>query len=145
MPPPQETSGDADEVPEVILKKRLKPNSAVSFQPKALTKTALAREAVLKEKLRKEYAQIQEAVKQTDFCLPFVFFDGKNAPGGVCRMKKGDFVWLFLDKARKVGAAKGGGMKDWARIGIDDLMLVKGQMVVPHVRFLHNRTKGTEH
>lgn len=57
-------------------------------------------------------------------------------------MKKGDFVWLFLDRARKVGAesagrdgpgGSGAGRKDWARIGVDDLMLVRGDIVVPHV------------
>lgn len=116
------------------LKKRLKPNATVSFQPKAVTKSALLRETQLKEQLRKEYMQLQEAVKQTEFCLPFVFFDGKNAPGGMCRIKKGDFIWLFLEQARKVGAGIGGArMKDWARIGVDDLMVVRGDLIIPHV------------
>ena len=129
------------------IKKRLKPNSAVQFQHKVQTKSALAREAQLKDTLRKEYQQIQEAVRQTEFCLPFVFFDGKNAPGGLCRMKKGDFIWLFLDKARKVGAdiastgggARGNAMKDWARIGVDDLMLVTEGLIIPHVSMQDRR------
>lgn len=121
-----------------VLGKRLKPNSSVKFQPKAMTKASLLREAQLKEQLKKEYTQLQEAVKQTDFALPFVFYDGSNAPGGVCRMKKGDFIWLFLERARKVGAGLAGmgdkSKKDWARISVDDLMLVRGELIVPHVR-----------
>ena len=133
---------ESDNAPPVLKKRGLKPNSAVSVQPKAVTKSALLRDAQLKESLRKEYLQIQEAVKATEFILPFTFFDGKITTGGACRMKKGDFVWLFLDRARKVGAesagrdgpgGSGAGRKDWARIGVDDLMLVRGDIVVPHV------------
>lgn len=130
---------DEDQTP-AITKKRLKPNAAVSFTPKALTKTALARDAALKDSLRKQYLQLQEAVKATEFILPFVFFEGKDMPGGKVRVKKGDFVWLFLERARKVGAelAEGDGSgvgkrRDWARIGVDDLMVVRGTMSVPHV------------
>lgn len=118
-------------------KKRLRPNSSLTNHPKALTKPAILREAALKDQLRKEYAQIQEAVKQTEFCLPFVFFAGKSTPGGVCRMKKGDAIWLFLERARKVGADLAGkgdvSKRDWARIGVDDLMVVRGDLIVPHV------------
>lgn len=119
-------------------KRSLKPNTTLSAPaPKALTKSALLRDTQLKESLRKEYLQIQEAVRATEFCLTFVFFDGKDAPGGVCRMKKGDAVWLFLDRARKVGAtASGGARKDWARIGVDDLMLVRGELIIGHVSTL---------
>lgn len=81
---------------------------------------------------------MQEAVKAADISLPFVFFDGSNTPGGICQMKKGDHVWLFLDKARKVGAELGVGgadksRREWARVGVDDLMLVRGEVIVPHV------------
>lgn len=102
-----------------------------------MTKTAMLREAQLKEQLRKEYVLLQEAIKETEFCLPFVYFAGKNTPGGVCRMKKGDAIWLFLERARKVGAdmaAKGDNTKrDWARISVDDLMVVRGDLIIPHV------------
>ena len=140
--PPASTGNNDTEAdnPLTTLKKRsLKPNTTVPLPPKILTKSALARDAQLKDSLRREFAQMQEAVKATEFCLPFVFFDGKDAPGGVCRMKKGDCLWLFLDRARKVGAAGGGGggaRKDWARIGVDDLMVVRGDVVVPHVSLL---------
>jgi len=98
----------------------------------------LLREAQTRETLRKEFLQIQEQVKATEIDIPFVFYDGTNIPGGVSRVKKGDFIWLFLDKSRKVGADLGVGEKansrrEWARIGVDDLMLVRGNIIIPHV------------
>ncbi|CAK4030382.1 related to XAP-5 [Lecanosticta acicola] len=131
-------------------KKSLRPSSAVELQPKAMTKSAMLKEAQLKEQLKKEFAQIQEAVKATEFAIPFVFYDGKNATGGVCRMKKGDHVWLFLERARKLGAnlaVKGDrARRDWARISVDDLMVVKGDIIIPHhyefYYFIINRTIG---
>lgn len=130
-------SQEAGDQPATMVKKRLKANAAVTNAPKALTKSALARESQLKDQLRREYLQIQEAVKATEFVLPFTFFDGKSSPGGACRMKKGDHIWLFLERARKVGADMAGkgdrSKKDWARIGVDDLMLVRGDLIIPHV------------
>lgn len=125
------------------MKKRLAANSDVGFMAKSMTKSALLREAQTREQLRKEFLVMQEAVKQTEFLLPFVFYDGTNIPGGQCRMKKGDMVWLFLDRARKVGAEVGGSDKarrEWARVGVDDLMLVKGDIIIPHVRYRHRST-----
>ena len=56
-------------------------------------------------------------------------------------MKKGDFIWVFLDRSRKVGAELGVGEKansnrEWARVGVDDLMLVRGGLIIPHVSCL---------
>jgi len=69
-----------------------------------------------------------------------VFYDGTNIPGGIVRVKKGDHVWLFLDKSRKVGAKLGVGAdkmanarRAWARVSVDDLMLVRGSLIIPHV------------
>lgn len=136
---PPTDSEDPSDTPTTTVKKRLRPNSSITLQPKAMTKSALLRETQLKESLRKEYLQLQEAVKQTDFMLPFVFFDGKDISGGKCRMKKGDFIWLFIERARKIGAdlAQRAGerrMKDWARIGVDDLMIVREGLILGHVR-----------
>ena len=104
------------------------------MQPRIMTKAALLKESQLKEQLRKEYAQVQEAVKATEFVIPFVFYDGKDASGGMCRMRKGDHIWLFLERARKVGAEKADrSRKDWARISVDDLLVVKGDVIIPHV------------
>ena len=124
-----------------IGKRRLGPNSAVSVTPKAMTKSALLREAQARDQLRKEFLLMQEAVKATEILIPFVFYDGTNMPGGVCKVRKGDYVWVMLDRSRKVGAQLGvrGGEKphsrrEWARVGVDDLMLVRGEIIIPHVR-----------
>ena len=128
-----------------MLKKRLGPNTSLSVAPKVMTKSALVREAQTRDQLRKEFLVMQEAVRATEFLIPFVFYDGTNIPGGICKVKKGDYVWLFLDRSRKVGAelgvGGGGGIaeksssrREWARVGVDDLMLVRGEVIIPHVR-----------
>lgn len=136
---PSRTTAPSHSIEPAAEKKRLGPNSKISYTPKALTKSALLREAQTRELLRKEFLAVQEAVKATDIVIPFVFYDGTNIPGGTCRVKKGDFVWLFLDRSRKVGAELGvaGGDKtsrrEWARVGVDDLMMVRGEVIIPHV------------
>ena len=84
---------------------------------------------------------MQKSVRATDMVIPFVFYDGTNIPGGLCKVKKGEHVWLFLDNARKVGAERGIGgagerassKREWARVGVDDLLLVRGEIIIPHV------------
>ena len=133
--------------------KRLGANANLRIAPKAMTKSALLKEAQTREQLRKEFLVMQEAVKATDIIIPFVFYDGTNIPGGACKVKKGDYVWLFLDRSRKVGAEMGvgGGEKanskrEWARVGVDDLMLVRGEIIIPHhyelYYFIVNKTVG---
>lgn len=120
-----------------ILKKKLGANANVGFKPRVLTKSALAREAKQAELARKDFVATRDAVKATEIVIPFVFYDGTNIPGGRCRVKKGDHIWLFLDRARKVGAELGVGgdksRREWARISVDDLMLVRGEVILPHV------------
>ncbi len=118
-----------------------------------MTKSALLREAQTREQLRKEFLAVQEAVKATDILIPFVFYDGTNIPGGACKVKKGDYIWLFLDRSRKVGAElgvanggeKGSSRREWARVGVDDLMSVRGEIIIPHVSLpiLHKAGFGT--
>ena len=132
------TANEDDSLP---VKRKLAANASVGHVPKSMTKNALLQEAQVKEQLRKEFLAMQEAVKATEFLVPFVFYDGSNIPGGVCRMKKGDMIWLFLDRARKVGAELGVGgseksKREWARVGVDDLMIVRGDLIIPHVRSL---------
>lgn len=119
-------------------KSNITANKSVGIIPKSSTKAALRREAAEREALRRDFLALQEAVKATEIAIPFVFYDGTNIPGGTVRVKKGDFVWLFLDKSRKVGAELGVGEKtnarrEWARVGVDDLMLVRGTIIIPHV------------
>ena len=117
---------------------KFKANASIGIAPKAVTKAALRKEATEREALRREFVAVQEAVKATEIAIPFVFYDGANIPGGTVRMKKGDFTWVFLDKSRKVGAELGVGdqanaRKAWARVGVDDLMLVRNTVIIPHV------------
>lgn len=133
----------ATEDTEPPAKKRLGPNTTLSFTPKIMTKSALLHEAQTREQLRKEFLVLQDAIKATSILIPFVFYDGTNIPGGVCKVKKGDPIWVFLDRSRKVGAELGVGgsnsgekanvRREWARVGVDDLMLVRGEVIVPHV------------
>ena len=136
-------------------RKRLGANANLGVAPKAMTKSALLKEAQTREQLRKEFLLMQEAVKATEIVIPFVFYDGTNIPGGACKVKKGDYVWLVLDRSRKVGAelgvGGGGGEKanskrEWARVGVDDLMLVRGEIIIPHhyelYYFMVNKTLG---
>jgi protein FAM50 len=134
--------------------RRLTPNpNSLLPAPKVLTKAALQAEAIARDHLRKEFLVIQEAVRNTEILIPFVFYDGTNIPGGVVKVKKGDHIWLFLERCRKVGAelgvsgggAAGGGgstknkndsRREWARVGVDDLMCVRGEVIIPHVRKL---------
>ena len=127
----------------MALRKRIGPNANVSVAPKIMTKSALLREAQTREQLRKEFLSMQEVVKATEILIPFVFYDGTNIPGGVCKVKKGDYIWVFLDRSRKVGAELGVGgggagdkansRREWARGGVDDLMRVRGEVIIPHV------------
>lgn len=68
-------------------------------------------------------------------------------------MKKGDNIWVFLDRSRKVGAESGVGEKgeraarrEWARVCVDDLMMVRGELIIPHhydfYYFIINHTRG---
>jgi len=119
------------------VKKKLGANSSIGLKPRVMTKTALQREAQQAELARQDFVIMREAVKATEVVIPFVFYDGTNIPGGRCRIKKGEQIWLFLDKARKVGAELGVGgdksRRDWARVSVDDLMLVRGEVILPHV------------
>lgn len=134
-----EGEGDSESSDAFTAKKnKMKANSSVAVAPKSMTKSALIKEATERETLRREFIAIQEAVKATEIAIPFVFYDGANTPGGTVRMKKGDYTWLFLDKSRKVGAELGVGeqanaTRTWARVGVDDLMLVRGTVIIPHV------------
>ncbi|KAM7187337.1 putative DUF890 domain containing protein [Naviculisporaceae sp. PSN 640] len=147
------SGGNSDAESRKLAPKKLTVNSSVSIVPRVLTKSALRREAAEREALRKEFLQLQAAVKATEIAIPFVFYDGTNIPGGMVRVKKGEFVWVFLDKSRKVGAELGVGgdklanaRRSWARVGVDDLMLVRGSIIIPHhyefYFFIINKTVG---
>lgn len=67
-----------------------------------------------------------------------MFYDRTNIPGVGYKVKKGDYVWGFLNKSRKVKADLGVGEKanskrEWARIGVYDLIIARGSIIVPNV------------
>ena len=132
------SSAGASPLPEMS---RLGPNATVAVAPRALTKAALRNESQTREALRREFQAMQEAVRATEIVIPFVFYDGTNIPGGACKIKKGEHIWVFLDRARKLGAQSGvnaagerggGSRRNWARIGVDDLVFVRGEVIIPH-------------
>ncbi|KAI1431319.1 XAP5-domain-containing protein [Xylaria sp. CBS 124048] len=148
---PRSSATTAGEESSDNVKNKLKVNSSVAVVPRPVTKSALRREAAERETLRREFLERQELLKATIIAMPFVFYDGSNIPGGIVRVKKGDFVWQFLDKSRKVGADLGVGEKAnarraWARVGVDDLMMVRGNVIIPHhydfLFFIMNKTRG---
>lgn len=117
---------------------KFRANAAVGVVPRPVTKAALRKEADEREALRRDYLALQEAIKATEIAIPFVFYDGAHIPGGTVRLKKGDFVWVFLDRCRKVGVGRKNGeqgqpRRGWARAGVDDLMLVRYTVIIPHV------------
>lgn len=149
---PAEDSVSPEPSGSTVRPRKLAPNPNSTLPaPRALTKAALAADAVTREKLRKDFLEIQEAVKETEIAIPFVFYDGSNIPGGTVKVKKGDHIWLFLERCRKVGAERGvsgtgsgtgtslksreDSKKQWARVGVDDLICVRGEVIIPHVSF----------
>lgn len=133
-----------------VVRKKLGANSSIGLKPRVMTKTALHREAQQADLARQEFLIMRAAVRATEVAIPFVFYDGTNLPGGRCRLKKGEQIWLFLDKARKVGAERGvggdKGRRNWARVSVDDLLLVRGEVILPHhyeiYHFLFNKVTG---
>ncbi|KKA27815.1 hypothetical protein TD95_003914 [Thielaviopsis punctulata] len=131
-------------------KSKFSANTAL-LAPRIMTKSSQKHEAAERDRLRREFLLLQDAIKNTEIAIPFVFYDGTNIPGGVVRVRKGDYSWVFLDKSRKVGAALGVGdranaRKEWARVSIDDLILVRGTVIIPHhydfYYFIMNKTLG---
>ena len=121
--------------------RRIAPNPNAPPPPKVLTKATLDAEAKTRDALRKEFLAMQEAIRNTEILIPFIFYDGTNIPAGTVKVKKGDPVWLFLDRSRKVGADRGVGRyqvrkeirREWVRASVDDLILVRGNIMIPHV------------
>ncbi|KAF3904970.1 hypothetical protein AA313_de0200554 [Arthrobotrys entomopaga] len=107
--------------------------------PTVVTKASLRREAEDRELLRKKFNKLQEQIRNEEISIPFVFYDGTNVPGGECKMKKGEAVWLFLERARRTRGL-------WHRVSVDDLMFVRGEIIIPHhyefYYFIVNGTVG---
>ncbi|KAI5807279.1 XAP5, circadian clock regulator-domain-containing protein [Peziza echinospora] len=137
------SSKDPTPDPPVLMKKP-KPNPMLPHPPpKAMTKSSLLRDFQEREILRREFLSLQERIKNEEIIIPFVFYDGTNViprENGV-KVKKGEAVWLFLERARRMS-----GRREWLRVSVDDLLLVRGEVIIPHhyefYYFLVNRTEG---
>ncbi|KAL9107403.1 MAG: hypothetical protein Q9227_007687 [Pyrenula ochraceoflavens] len=155
------TPASQNQTPEPPVRKITPNPNLPAPAPKVATKASLQAEALARDQLRREFLSLQEAVKATEILIPFVFYDGTNIPGGKVRLKKGDPIWLFLDRCRKVGAElgvsgssgpsgstrqKNDSRREWARVSVDDLMMVRGDVIIPHIQhyeiyyFIANRT-----
>ena len=44
------------------------------------------------------------------------------------RVNKGEVVWLFLERARRIA-----GCREWLSFSVDDLLFVRGELIIPHV------------
>ncbi|KAK6332235.1 hypothetical protein TWF696_002956 [Orbilia brochopaga] len=143
-PPPEKASdkgkdSDDQEIPSTITtvpKRKFNTNLPA---PTVLTKASLRKEAEMRESLRKEFNKLQDQIRNEEISIPFVFYDGTNVPGGECKMKKGEAVWLFLERARRTRGL-------WHRVSVDDLMFVRGEIIIPHhyefYYFIVNGTVG---
>ena len=145
-PAPNSRSISTTPEPPTIVAAPLKPKHNPLLPhppPKALTKSTLRREAQERELLRREFLALQERIKNEEIVIPFVFYDGTNIiprERGV-KVKKGEAVWLFLERARRMS-----GRREWLRVSVDDLLLVRGEVIIPHhyefYYFLVNLTEG---
>ena len=43
-------------------------------------------------------------------------------------VKKGEAVWLFLKRARRMSERW-----EWFSVSVDDLLIVRGELIIPHV------------
>lgn len=112
-------------------KSRLGANKLAGFAPKAITKHALRQEAEQREALREEFRKKQERVKEANIVIPFVFFEGTNTVTSRVKLKKGDTVDVLLSGAQKILVKEN--YKKWVHLKLDDLMLVRGGVMIPHV------------
>ncbi|KAK9238862.1 XAP5, circadian clock regulator-domain-containing protein [Lipomyces kononenkoae] len=76
------------------------------------------------EDLENEFLRRQEQVREEKVDLQFCYFDGTYIPGKVT-VKKGDQIWVMLDRTRK-------GKKEFHRGTVDDIMFVKDNIIIPH-------------
>ncbi|KAJ9087642.1 hypothetical protein DSO57_1031092 [Entomophthora muscae] len=95
-------------------------------------------ERVLREKLRQEWLQKQEDIKNEDIIVTYSYWDGTGHRKEV-ECKKGDSIARFLEKCRLQFHQLRG-------INVDNLMYVKEDLIIPHYYtfydFIINKARG---
>lgn len=127
---PQEDEDDEqgdDDTSARLRGKKLKPLRDTTIDSSFIkTKKEELKENRLKEQIRQEFVEAQSRIKQEEIEIPFVYFDGAGVPGEDITVKKGDPIWVFLDKTRK-------GKKEFHRgTTVDDILFVKDNIIIPH-------------
>ncbi|KAK9465320.1 XAP5, circadian clock regulator-domain-containing protein [Lipomyces arxii] len=114
---------DEDEQSDQIVTKRQKVDSTVdtSFLK---SKEAQVLERKHQNQLEQELAKQREQTRQESVAIDFSYFDGSYTPGSVT-VKKGEQVWIMLDRTRK-------GKKEFHRGTVDDILLVKDNIIISH-------------
>lgn len=101
------------------------------------TKQEIRKEEKLREQIRQEYLLKQEEIKKKQIKIPFVYYDGVSTPSKL-DIKFGDQIWIFLENARKI-------KKEFHRLTVDDIILVKDNIIIPHnyefYYFIHHKIK----
>lgn len=128
-----------------------KANPAIVNPPKLKNKGGCSDELLHRAVLEKQRRLSEEREKTLPICIPFVYFEGKNEYGGIVKVMKGDTVDKFLSGARRSGVGTGQNIlpneqadspaaiqpptlsKDWSRVRLDDLMLVRSGIIIPQV------------
>ncbi|KAK9362200.1 XAP5, circadian clock regulator-domain-containing protein [Lipomyces starkeyi] len=121
-PQRDETDENANgDKPTVKKRRNFDPTVDTSF---LMTKETEEWERQQREELRKEFLRRQEEIKEEKAYLQFCYFDGTYVPGKVT-IKKGDQIWVMLDRTRK-------GRKEFHRGTVDDIIFVKDNIIIPH-------------
>ncbi|ANB13951.1 hypothetical protein AWJ20_4904 [Sugiyamaella lignohabitans] len=89
------------------------------------TKKQILKDRELLNKEKNSEAQKHAIIREQVVNFPFVYYDGSETASFV-EIKKGDPVWMILEKTRK-------GFKKFHRGTVDDIMLVKHNVIIPHV------------
>ncbi|KAL9051803.1 MAG: hypothetical protein Q9162_005797 [Coniocarpon cinnabarinum] len=131
--PPKELSTDAGQSDRQTSK--IGANKMTGLAPKAITKHSLQQEAEQIVALREEFRKQQEIVKEANIIVPFVFFEGTNTITSRVRLKKGDAIDALLSAVQKILVKED--YKRWVHLKLDDLMLVRNGVMIPHYLNIH--------
>jgi len=85
-------------------------------------------EAELRERLKREWQEKQEAIKNEPLEMKYLYWDG-NGHGSNLVIRKGDTIGSFLAKAKEQLAPQ---FRDLASVGASSLMYVKDDFIIPH-------------